>query len=482
MGKEQELSVLAYLVKRPELMYEFGLGQLDEIHFEYKQAQILYKLLRQIFDRHREMPTLQEFLWRIQSHAALRELPVLTRIHLEKCADVIYTLPVSETTGDYILSFIIGRESTKAQDLLEGLRDAGHVDVLPDKILEIENKLEKMRQLASRDKQEGVSMPFEDESLEDVGAYVMEGYGGEPIAYDIPLLDHNTRGGAHRGELQLFVGATGVGKTVLATSIAASYLRRGYSVCNFALDNSIGDLRTRYLSSVTGIPVDLDQSLREWALRVQEKSVSLRDRRLQLYIKHFPARSVSIKDLRVAERRAEDEMSRRASRRGESFEGFDLKIIDYVDLLNPDGRPSKEKRHDLQDITQKAMGWAQDTKSVVLALSQTNVGGLTNDVVTLENMSEAYSKSWPAALVGCICQTEAEYQEGLARLAFPKNRNGPKNFIVPVEMNYRNYRVKQRDGIEEAYKIHSKISRPVDPRERKKTKVDHTREYSGPTG
>ena len=440
--KEQELSVLAYLIRKPELFYQFG-SQIDDLHFEYHQARILFNLLKSIFYRHKQMPSKEEFLWRVQSHNQLRELPLLQRMSIELRAREIYEIQVSETTGDYIASFVMSREATRMQDLIEKLREPGHIDNAEKHLKDVYDMTEKMTRLVRRDKREGLSLPFEDEALANIKDYVLEGYGGEPIAFGLPQLDYRTRGGAHGGEFQLFVGGTGVGKTVLGVSVSSSFLKRGYGVFYAALDNSEGDLRTRFLASITGIPVDLDIPLGKWAEQVQANSRSLRNQRLYLAIQHFPAQSVTLREIKIACKQQEEDFRRRAEARGEEFNGFDLKVVDYIDMLLPEIR-EKEKRHNLQQIVQGCTGWAQETKGRVLGLSQTNVGGLNSEIVTLENMAEAYSKSWPAALVGCLCQTEAEYLEGAMRLAVPKNRNGPKNFMISLDVNYRNYRIQER--------------------------------------
>lgn len=482
MGKEQELSVLAYLIKKPDLFYQFS-GQMDDLHFEYKQARILFTLLKAIFLRHQEMPSKEEFLWRVQSHNQLRALPILERMSLELRAKEIYDINVSETTGDYIAAFIINREAAKVTELLEQLQEAGHIDSAEEHLNEVQEKLDRMGRILRRDKQEGLSLPFEDEALKDIGAYVLEGYGGEPLSFGLPKLDYRTGGGARRGEHQLFLGGTGVGKTVLGVSLASNFLSQGLAVAYFAMDNSQGDLRKRFFASVTGIPVDLEQDISTWGAQVQDCAKALRNRRMLLAIQHFEALECSVRDLRQSLKLIEEGMYQRCRKRGESFNGVDVVVIDYIDLLR-DERKTREKRHELQHITQACLGWASDTayRRAIIGLSQTNVGGLTEEVATLSNMAESYSKSWAAKLIGIICQTESEYDEGLARIAFPKNTNGPKNFIIPVEINYKNYRIREREDVEGVYSIAgSRKGRAKSGREERSNPKVEERDY-GPVG
>ena len=76
----------------------------------------------------------------------------------------------------------------------------------------------------------------------------------------------------------------------------------------------------------------------------------------------------------------------------------DMILVDYGDLLKP-VTVTREKRHDLESIYEELRAIAQENKCPVWTASQTNRSGLNAEVVTLESISEAYSKCFVADFI-----------------------------------------------------------------------------------
>jgi replicative DNA helicase len=477
VGKEQELSVLSYVAQNPGVLWDYE-DTLSEIHFEYKQANIIFKILLAIYKKYHKVPTRDELLWRLKNLSSIRSLDSVQRTAIEIAADGIYRRRVTEVTGDFVATFILQRETAKAEELLELIREENDTDKLSDYLFEAQEKFERMQALLSRETNEGMSLPFEPESLVNVEDYVLDGLGGAPIPSGLGKLDYRTRGGFYRGEVQLFIGATGVGKTVLLVSLATEMLRRGLCVVYYALDNTRGDMRQRFYASITGVPLDLETSLTEWATNVSA-SAMLRSQPLRLVIQHFPANSVTVSDLRKNLGQLKGMLERKYRARGEEFKGIDAVFVDHGNVMES-GKNFREMRHNLSRIFHDMSGWAQRDDVPIIAAAQANKDALRQDVVTVENLAEAFSAAWPVKLVGCICQSESEYQNGLARISFPKNTHGPKNWILPVEINYQNYRVYERDDVDGVYPLQSE---PKKARANgKQIAADQQIEYGGPTG
>ena len=126
-------------------------------------------------------------------------------------------------------------------------------------------------------------------------------------------------------------------------------------------------------------------------------------------------------------------------------------IVDYGDLLRPN-IIRKEKRHDLETIYEDLRGLAQEFKCSIWTASQTNRSGLNAEVITMESISEAFSKCFVADFIFTISRTIKDKSADTGRIFIAKNRNGPDGIIYPISMKTSNV----------SFEVYRKLDETVD--------------------
>jgi len=118
-----------------------------------------------------------------------------------------------------------------------------------------------------------------------------------------------------------------------------------------------------------------------------------------------------------------------------------LIIVDYADLLRP-VVARKEKRTELESIYEELRAIAAEFKCPIWTASQTNRSGLNAEVITMEQISEAFNKCFIADFIFSISRTIQDKQNNLGKIFIAKNRNGPDGIIYPIFMDTSNVSIK----------------------------------------
>jgi replicative DNA helicase len=216
-------------------------------------------------------------------------------------------------------------------------------------------------------------------------------------------IDSIIQGGLGKRELGVIVAPTGAGKSMALVHLGAEALKQGRTVVHYTLELADTTVGNRYDSCITGVPLN----------------------ELRTYIKEYPTKSATIGTL-------ENHLDRLKQR------GFEpgLVIVDYGDLLRPRNTTYKQElRHNLGDIYEEMRGLAQKYDIPVWTASQTNRSGLNAEVITMESISEAFSKCFVADLICSISRTVEHKEENKGRMFVAKNRNGPDGIVYPMHID-----------------------------------------------
>jgi len=116
-------------------------------------------------------------------------------------------------------------------------------------------------------------------------------------------------------------------------------------------------------------------------------------------------------------------------------------IVDYGDILKPISF-SKEKRNDLETIYEELRAIAQEYECPVWTASQTNRSGINAEVITMESISEAYSKCFVADFIFSVSRTVTDKMNNTGRIFIAKNRNGIDGAVYPIFMDAANVDIK----------------------------------------
>ena len=85
---------------------------------------------------------------------------------------------------------------------------------------------------------------------------------------------------------------------------------------------------------------------------------------------------------------------------------------------------------------------AQENKCPVWTASQTNRSGLNAEVITMEAISEAFSKCFVADFVFSLSRTIEDKKNNTGRVFVAKNRFGPDGIVYPIFMDPARVKIK----------------------------------------
>ena len=251
-----------------------------------------------------------------------------------------------------------------------------------------------------------------------------------PITTGWARFDEITQGGFGQSELGVVIAPTGAGKSMALVHIGATALKESKTVIYYTLELAEAVVGQRFDSCITGIK--LNDLLRN-KFNVVEK---LKEVKGHLIIKEYPSKSASTQTIRSH--------IERLKKRGIKP---DMIVVDYADLLKP-VKSQGEKRHELESIYEELRGIAQREKCTVVTASQTNRGGLNAEVITMESISEAFSKCFVADFIFSLSRTPQDKQANTGRVFIAKNRNGPDGLVFPIFADWSNVSMKVLDKSE----------------------------------
>ena len=238
------------------------------------------------------------------------------------------------------------------------------------------------------------------------------------------VIDDMTRGGLGGGELGVVIAPTGAGKTHVLCHLGAAAVKEGKTVIHYSLELDDKTIARRYDAAITGIPLD---SLHAKKDVVFEK---IKEVKGKLIIKEYPTKSASPETIR----------NHLAKLKERGIEPGTI-IVDYGDLLRPN-LIRKEKREELETIYEELRAIAKENGCPCYTASQTNRGGLNAEVITMEAISEAFSKCFVADFIFTVSRTVTDKQTNTGRIFVAKNRFGMDGVICPIMMDTSNVSIK----------------------------------------
>jgi replicative DNA helicase len=245
-----------------------------------------------------------------------------------------------------------------------------------------------------------------------------------PITTGWARFDEITQGGFGEQELGVVIAPTGAGKSMVLVHVGGTALKEGKTVVYYTLELAETVVGQRFDSCITDIKLnDLLKNKHNVSNKLEEIDG-------HLIIKEYPSKSASTQTIRSH--------VERLKKRGIKP---DMIIVDYADLLKP-VKSQGEKRHELESIYEELRGIAQQEKCTVVTASQTNRGGLNAEVITMESISEAFSKCFVADFIFSLSRTPQDKQSNTGRVFIAKNRNGPDGLVFPIFADWSNVTMK----------------------------------------
>ena len=101
----------------------------------------------------------------------------------------------------------------------------------------------------------------------------------------------------------------------------------------------------------------------------------------------------------------------------------------------------------MESIYEELRAISGEFQCPVWTASQTNRAGLSAEVITMEQISEAFNKCFVADFIFSVSRTIEDKQNNQGKIFIAKNRNGPDGIIYNIFMDTSNVNIKTLPSI-----------------------------------
>ena len=245
-----------------------------------------------------------------------------------------------------------------------------------------------------------------------------------PVSTGWKDIDAIVGGGLGKSELGVVIAPTGAGKSMALVHLGANALKEGKTVVQYTLELQDTIIANRYDSCLTGYPLSDIINFKE------EVYEEIKDIEGKLIVKEYPTKSATTNTIRSHLTK----LLKRGLKPG-------MIIVDYADLLRP-VVVRKEKRTELESIYEDLRAISTEFACPVWTASQTNRSGLNAEVITMEQISEAFNKCFVADFIFSVSRTPEDKQNNQGKMFIAKNRNGPDGMIFDLFMDPSSAKIK----------------------------------------
>ncbi len=245
-----------------------------------------------------------------------------------------------------------------------------------------------------------------------------------PITTGWKEMDEIAGGGLGKSELGVVVAPTGAGKSMVLVHLGSQAIVEGKTVIHYTLELQETVIGKRYDSCITEFP------LSELTVFKDEIYEKIKDLDGRLIVKEYPTKSATTGTIK-------NHLNKLAKRGIEP----DMIIVDYADLLKP-MVVRKEKRNELESIYEELRALSTEHGCPIWTASQTNRSGLNAEVITMEQISEAFNKCFVADFIFSVSRTVEDKQNNTGKIFVAKNRNGPDGMVYNIFMDTSNVKIR----------------------------------------
>lgn len=419
-GPHTEKSIIALAFDNPEFFSTIG-RYLSHKYFRLAETQYIYGIIEKLFEETESIPTRN-----IVRDEALKNLTV----------DDDYE-PILE---------IIDREADRRElpfikkEMLKWARDRAFGQLYSEEgisayersdFIELERLFEEARKITDTTTN---GLTF----FEELNA-IFQKDNRNILTCGFPKLDRCIEGGGPaKGEVFCWIAPTGTGKSILIPHSGIACLKRGANVLHITLELSKIKTALRYAGAISDVEIHkrFEPQYRQKMMAALEKARNTYNGDLKIF--EFPPDEISVNEIY----HLISQMRRRYNWHP------DVLAIDYLELMIS-RRPSDNADNYVRQkqISTQLRGVARNEDVLIFTATQTNrmdpksknVGG----VIDVNRVAESYGKMMPMDYVVSANQDVDEYsaEHPQLRLFIAKNRNGKKNEIVRVSINYRTMRM-----------------------------------------
>ena len=224
-------------------------------------------------------------------------------------------------------------------------------------------------------------------------------------------LDQKLFGGFNRGELNIFAGGSGAGKSLFLANLGVNYALAGLNVIYLTLELSEELVSMRLDSMITGI------STREVFKQIDEVEMKVRvigKKSGSFQVKYMPSGKTA-NDVRAYLKEYEVKTSRKC----------DVLLVDYLDLLMPAGQKISAENLFIKDkyVSEELRNLAMEKNCVFVTAAQLNRGAVEEVEFDHSHISGGLSKIQTADNVFGIFTSRAMRERGKYQIQLMKTRS-----------------------------------------------------------
>ena len=247
-------------------------------------------------------------------------------------------------------------------------------------------------------------------------------------------LDKKLFGGFNRGELNIFAGGSGAGKSLFLQNLAVNWATAGLNVCYISFELSEALTAMRLDAMMTNIPT---RSVMKQLDDVEMKVKMLAKKSGNLQIKYLPSGS-NVLDVRTYLKELELKSKKKV----------DCILIDYLDLMMPKSKRISPADLFIKDkyVSEELRNLVVEKQCVLATASQLNRASVEEIEFDHSHISGGLSKIQTADNVIGIFTSRAMKERGRYQIQFMKTRSssgvGQK---VDLEFNVDSLRISSLD-------------------------------------
>ena len=225
------------------------------------------------------------------------------------------------------------------------------------------------------------------------------------------ILDDKLYGGINRGEITIFAGGSGAGKSLFMQNMSLNWAQQGMNVVYFTLELS------EELSSMRMDAMLTDRSTKRIFKELDEVELTVKTKGKQsgmLRVKYLPSGS-TVNDLRSYIKELQIQTGKRV----------DCMCIDYLDLLMPATKRVPAGDLFIKDkyVTEEIRNFAMETETVMVTASQLNRSAVEEIEFDHSHIAGGISKIQTADNVIGIFTSQAMRERGQYQLQLLKTRS-----------------------------------------------------------
>jgi archaellum biogenesis ATPase FlaH len=256
-----------------------------------------------------------------------------------------------------------------------------------------------------------------------------------------PAIDKKLFGGFNKGELNIFAGGSGAGKSLFLQNLALNWTLAGLNVAYISFELSEHLAAMRIDAMTTNIPT---RSVMKQMSDVEMKVKMLKKKSGNLQLKYLPASSTII-DIRTYIKELELKNKKK----------IDAVLIDYLDLMMPKSKRINPSDLFVKDkyVSEELRNFAVDKQCILCTASQLNRASVEEIEFDHSHIAGGLSKVQTADNVIGIFTSRAMRERGRYQIQFMKTRSSSGvGHKIDLEFDIDTLRIRNLD--EEETKSH----------------------------